>query len=798
MAGGIGDTGARRFSRIPPESTGDRVYMIHTAEIDFRLGGTLYGHIWEIGERYTVEDFGLVHVHGVYDKGDGTGILAVHYNKTAKFENLSPLGGKAITAPDGVTNVGTVLDAYDIMTPAQNIMGFDNPEYGLDIDVLGSANVRFAEGQPQLDAWGKLRTSGATLLGDYVFSAKEILDDNFSTVAAQAGASAIYGSETSYATFNETGRYVDVAVKNPSDIATATAKTYHSYVAGSSHLFMGTCLFSDAGTVNAPTNNGASRRFGVFDSKNGFMFHVGPDGVLYLERRNSNSGAKVDTFLACSDAATATVLGIETFNKDLVNGAKGGLNPSGMLLDLAKNNQYWIDHQWHGAGRVRFGTFHNGERVVIHEYYHDNRNVLPMNQTISLPCCSAVYGYQQSELDANPVWSALTPTPTAISNNDVYIREFSQAVWTETDIDIKQLGSQKSYSTGHQAVDGSDFQYLFSIGIQPLADNGVDTNHSIVIPTKITNIAYDANIDGSGTNADRGLNREAIVHWRASLNTVHHNHTWTDIPGTTMRVSTSGFNYEAAVGSDATRLFEDMSIGRSEKLLSDTFIGLQNGAWKQASDDGGTCADPITTVVPSTVANTTALADAGNSQTVKVDETAGFLIGGSITGTNIPAGSHVHAITDATTVEIRPFVTTGSFAGGEAIAVTNPVGITLTADRHTLPEKYIKTFGANPAGGQYKVRNNDGTTKSDGFEGMVLSTSDVYLFITGRNTGVLYADASWTTPVTSTGTYTGTDAEIYGYAGPDYIVSFYAHEQIPAYQDPRTMFVIEWKEIKQQ
>ena len=798
MAGGIGDTGARRFSRIPPESTGDRVYMIHTAEIDFRLGGTLYGHIWEIGERYTVEDFGLVHVHGVYDKGDGTGILAVHYNKTAKFENLSPLGGKAITAPDGVTNVGTVLDAYDIMTPAQNIMGFDNPEYGLDIDVLGSANVRFAEGQPQLDAWGKLRTSGATLLGDYVFSAKEILDNNFSTVAAQAGTSAIYGSETSYVTFNETGRYVDVAVKNPSDIATATAKTYHSYVAGSSHLFMGTCLFSDAGTVNAPTNNGASRRFGVFDAKNGFMFHVGPDGVLYLERRNSNSGAKVDTFLACSDATTATTLGIETFNKDLVNGAKGGLNPSGMLLDLAKNNQYWIDHQWHGAGRVRFGTFHNGERVVIHEYYHDNRNVLPMNQTISLPCCTAVYGYQQSELDGNPVWSILPNAVLAISNNDVYVREFSQAVWTETDINIKQLGSQKSYSTGHQAVDGSDFQYLFSIGIQPLADNGVDTNHSIVIPTKITNIAYDANIDGSGTNADRGLNREAIVHWRASLNTVHHNHTWTDIPGTTMRVSTSGFNYEAAVGSDATRLFEDMSIGRSEKLLSDTFIGLQNGAWKQASDDGGTCKEPITTVVPSTAANTTALADAGNSLTVKVTATAGFLIGGSITGTNIPAGSHVHAITDATTVEIRPFVTTGSFAGGEAIAVTNPVGITLTDDRHTLPEKYIKTFGPNPAGGQYKVRNNDGTTKSDGFEGMVLSTSDVYLFITGRNTGVLYEDASWTTPVTSTGTYTGTDAEIYGYAGPDYIVSFYAHEQIPAYQDPRTMFVIEWKEIKQQ
>ena len=793
--------GEKRFTRIPPESTGDRVYMVHTAEIEFSNGGedagSTYGpHTWEIGERYTVAGFGLVHVHGVYDRKNGTGILAVHYNKTAKFENTVP-AADALISIDGVT-VGQVVTAYDVYVPTQNIMGFDNPEYGLDIDVLGSANVRFAEGQPQLDAWGKLRTSGATLLGDYVFSAKEVLDNNFSKVADQAGASGVYGSETSSVTYSETGRYVDVKVKNPSDIATATAKTYHSYVAGSSHLFMGTCLFSGAGTVNAPVGNGASRRFGVFDSKNGFMFHVGPDGVLYLERRNSNSGSKVDTFLACSDATTATALGIETFNKDLVNGAKGGLNPSGMLLDLAKNNQYWIDHQWHGAGRVRFGTFHNGERVVMHEYYHDNRNVLPMNQTISLPCCTAVYGYQQAELNANPYWSALTPIPTAINDTEVFVREFSQAVWTETDINIKQLGSQKTYSTGHQAVDGSDFQYLFSMGIQPLADNGTDTNHSIVIPTKVTNISYDANIDGTGTNADRGLNREAIVHWRASLNTVHHNHVWSNIPGTNMRVSTAGINYESLVGSDATRLFEDMSIGRSEKLLADTIAGLQNGTWKQASDDGGTIGEPLTTITPSTVVNTTALADAGNSQTVKVASTAGFLLGGSITGTNIPAGSHVHAITDATTVEIRPFSTSGSFSGGEAITVTNPVGITLTADRHTLPEPYTKTFGPNPAGGQYKARNNDGTTKSDGFEGMTLSTNDVYLFITGRNTGVLYADSTWTTPVTSTGTYTGTDAELYGYVGPDYIVSFYAHEQIPAYQDPRAMFVIEWKEIKQQ
>ena len=82
-------SGEKRYTRIPPESTGDRIYMIHAAEIAFSNGGedagSLYGpHTWEIGERYTVAGFGLVHIHGVYDRKNGTGILSVHYSKANK------------------------------------------------------------------------------------------------------------------------------------------------------------------------------------------------------------------------------------------------------------------------------------------------------------------------------------------------------------------------------------------------------------------------------------------------------------------------------------------------------------------------------------------------------------------------------------------------------------------------------------------------------------------------------------------------------------------------------------------
>jgi hypothetical protein len=234
-----------------------------------------------------------------------------------------------------------------------------------------------------------------------------------------------------------------------------------------------------------------------------------------------------------------------------------------------------------------------------------------------------------------------------------------------------------------------------------------------------------------------------------------------------------------------------MYNGRGEKDLTTTFKGLQKGTWKQASDDGGTFEEALTSITGSTTGSTTAAADPSptlsGTFTVKVASTTGMEIGGSITGTNIPAGSHIHEVVDGTTVEIRPSVTTGAFSGGEAINFTVPVKVTTTADRWTLSEPYTKTFTPNAGGGLYKARN---------FTGLTLSTDDVYLFITGRNTGVLYADANWTTPVTSTGTYSGSTADLFGFIGPDFIVDFFVHEQL-TYQDPRAMFVVEWKEIKQ-
>lgn len=780
--------GERKFTRIPPESTGDRVYMIHTAEIPYTSKDT--NHTWQIGDRYTITGNGgntfTAHVHGVYEQTSTTGTLAVHYNKTAKEENYVAQTGQSIQLDennDGVleTKATVASDAYDVYIPAQNIMGWDNPEYGLNVDPQGSAQVTFAEGEPQLDAWGKLRTSGATKLGDYVFANENVLNDNFSRVETRGGGANPYET-TAFVTYNSTGRYVDVGVTNPNDLSTATAKTYHHYIAGASHLFMGTCLFSGGGTIGGgtPTASGVSRRFGMFDASNGFMFHVGPDGHLYLERRSSNGGSgKVDTLIACSDETTADALGIDVFNKDRVDGSRGSLNPSGMQLNLAKNNQYWIDLQWHGAGRARFGTFHNGRRVVMHEYYHNNRYDLPMNQTASLPVCTATYAYSTAELSASSNLFFGLGLSGASTSTQVQTRVFSQAMWSEVDIDLQAIGQPKTYSTGHKPVTDTAFQYMFSLRLNPLADDGVKTNHGLVLPTRVAVISYDNSVSSVG------VVRDAIVHWRMSTNTVHHGHTWSDVPGTLMQVSDTGYNYET--NDTEHRILEDMYNGRGEKVLTDTFIDFQNGAWKNASDDGGTFFQNIASFTNSTTGSTTENGSFVSSSTVLgVTSAAGINIGASITGTGIPSGTTVEAI-DGTTLTISK---SSTVSDGATINWTNPLGVTIdtTQEEHwKLKEPYTKTFGPNPGNGKYRLLNADGLTTS---------TSDVYLYITGKTTGVLYADETFTTPVTSSGTYSGSNASIYGFIGPDFTINFYAHEQV-GYQDPRAMFVVEWKEIKQ-
>ncbi len=533
--------GERNYLRVPPDSTGKRVKLKHTAQVFYQ--NKTGGYEWKTGAFYPLGDGWTIHVHGFFEITSTTGVLEVHYAKSSVYNNLNPTVGTNIIDPDTSTAVAQVTAFNDVYINTNHIIGYDNPEYGLEVDAFGSANVRFSEGIPQLDAFGKLRISGATHLGEYIYGDESVLNSFAKT--------AVNGGTVTYDNFSKGVTIAIAGNSSPTEIAAFTSNTYHHYIPGSSHLFMGTVA------VNDPTATGAERNWGLFDAKNGFMFRLTTDGQFGVAIRNSNSGSTTSTFIAQT-----------AFSKDRVNGVLGALNPSGMELDVTKDNIYWIDIQWHGAGRVRFGTYHNGQRVIMHEYYHNNRYNLPMTQTASLPICYSVINTS--------------------ANVPLQIKTWSGSVWTETDIDPSTIGAPRTYASGHKDVvnnDNEGFQFLFALSPNEFLTSG-DVNHALYLPTAVRTFAYDR---------DTGL--DAIMDFKVGLEPVMSGLVWQNIPGTTVSVSNTGTAY----GGDLP-LLDVMFRGNFESDTTRVFNNFQDGAIKNYADNGGVRTNTIANITNSSTA----------------------------------------------------------------------------------------------------------------------------------------------------------------------------------------------------
>src|SRR6056300_223582 len=115
--------GERTFLQVPPDSTGKRVRMTHTAELFYNSG--IPNYTWDIGERYSTTfsdgEVYSVHVHGFHRLTSTTGLLEVHYNKAAKYNNLEPQVGASIIDEDGVTVVGQVQSFRDVYINSNHI-----------------------------------------------------------------------------------------------------------------------------------------------------------------------------------------------------------------------------------------------------------------------------------------------------------------------------------------------------------------------------------------------------------------------------------------------------------------------------------------------------------------------------------------------------------------------------------------------------------------------------------------------------------------------------------------------------
>jgi hypothetical protein len=259
----------------------------------------------------------------------------------------------------------------------------ESPDQMLAVDIQGSASVRFSEGQPTLSGFGSLKVSAARALGVYE-SSLDTYDALFSTITAVGGASSYFPPESSQ---------VLSTTSASGSRAMLITNRYHYYQPGSSNLFKMTISLGDTGKANN------TRRWGGFDDNDGVFFEL-QGTTLNAVIRNSTSGSVVETRVPST-----------AWSGDRLDGT--GL--SGYAISLTGINVYWIDYQWLGAGRVRFGVFApDGSRVTCHAFQNAGANPLPYMRTGTLPV-------------------ALENVNTGATGSSSELRSVCAAVYTEGD-----------------------------------------------------------------------------------------------------------------------------------------------------------------------------------------------------------------------------------------------------------------------------------------------------------------------------------------------------------------------------
>lgn len=336
--------------RVPPDSTGKRVFT--NSMVDVNLTSVTRAPI--TGET-VVFSGGLTGIVSQYNTSPSP-----HFYVEVAHESID-----TVTAGETITVNGSTIATVD--SPAGGdifhsqkivLVSDENSFYGQKVDQYGQAHVRFGEGAPSLDAFGRLEVSQTTKLAEYIMRYDELPNDFTTEIVASA-------------TLTHSQDYSGVVLTcttNATDSIERTSDEYHVYQAGISHLIEMTCACGDTGKANVV------REWGYYDDEDGLFFQL--SGTTFnVVQRSSTSGSPVDTTIAQTN-----------FNGDTVDGGADENNLSGMSLDLSKDNIYWIDFQWLGAGRARMGCFtEDGQRIVLHTFQNANNKNVSFMKTGTLP-----------------------------------------------------------------------------------------------------------------------------------------------------------------------------------------------------------------------------------------------------------------------------------------------------------------------------------------------------------------------------------------------------------------------------
>ncbi len=224
----------------------------------------------------------------------------------------------------------------------------------LRIDPYGSAHVRYANGAPEFDSFGKMKISQESTLSNFMPSLDK-LDELFSEIVIDNGEAIYSPLESAIRLKVDTGG---------SDSIVRTSHKYHKYSPGTSQSILMTVVAGDQG------KDSLTRQWGYFDKNDGLFFEM--------------NGHQMGVVIRSSVSGTVKE---NKINRENFNGDKGdGTGISKMNIDPTKANIYWIDYQWLGVGMVRFGVITpEGFSILLHTFHNANTKNTVYMRTGSLP-----------------------------------------------------------------------------------------------------------------------------------------------------------------------------------------------------------------------------------------------------------------------------------------------------------------------------------------------------------------------------------------------------------------------------
>ena len=338
----------RTSLRLPPDGAGKAVSIAHFLHVDYT---GLSSNDIQVGNTVVGQTSGVIaEVIKVKPATISSGSVDVILHQNYADDSFTV--GEVISINSTMT--ATVQGQESYFTNQTQIVGQNNPTQGQYIDEKGAAFVRYAEGAVHFDAFGFMQTTNLHSIGLYAPRYDEL---PFSMGTVQAGAG-------DFTYDPDVGSVYLTCTTANGDYISRRSNKYHQYQPGIGHLALLTVSVGDTGKENV------TRRWGYFDDNNGVFFELQGTELNVVLRRNLGSGVEEERVPQSA------------WNSDRLDGS--GL--SQMEIDVSKNNIWWIDLAYLGAGRVRTGAFsQDGERVVSHVFENTNKNPFSYMRTASLP-----------------------------------------------------------------------------------------------------------------------------------------------------------------------------------------------------------------------------------------------------------------------------------------------------------------------------------------------------------------------------------------------------------------------------